>query len=68
MQLSTPLKKLKIASLDEQAKKCFPEKWMSETFSNAEQIKICKQEVHDKYFGKFEAELQKWRDSEQFEY
>ncbi len=54
------------AVLTEQTKKCYPEKWMSESFSNKEQIDICKQEVHDKVFGKFNEEQNKWRDSSMF--
>lgn len=65
---SAPFKKLEIATLNEQAKNCYPEKWMSESFSNAEQVTICKQEVHDKYFGKIEDEQNKWRDSSRFKY
>jgi hypothetical protein len=33
---STPYKKLTAATLNEQSEKCYPEKWMSESFSNAE--------------------------------
>ena len=39
---------------------------MSEGFSNAEQIAICKQEQHDKVFGKLDAEHELVRDSTAF--
>ena len=41
---------------------------MSETFSNEEQINLCKQEVHDKHFGKLEAMQSGLRDSSRFRF
>ena len=39
---SKQLKHMKEAVLEEQAASCYPAKWMSESFSNAEQVAICK--------------------------
>jgi hypothetical protein len=65
---SKQLKHMREAVLEEQAASCYPEKWMSESFSNAEQVAICKQEAHDKVFGKFEAEVKATRQSSSFKY
>lgn len=68
VQNSTHLKHMKEAVIEEQASTCYQEKWMSESFSNAEQIAICKNEVHAKVFGKLEHELEATRQSSSFKY
>ena len=59
---------MRAAVLAEQAEQCYPDKWMSESFSNKEQIEICKQEVHDKHFGAIEHQEQLTRESSFFKY
>ena len=65
---SKKLNRMKAAVLTEQAEECYKDKWMSEAFSNAEQIAICKQEVHDKHFGALDKEEQNLRESSYFRY
>ena len=38
------------------------------SFTNLEQINLCKAEAHEKYFGKFNDALRKHRDSTKFKY
>jgi hypothetical protein len=67
-QHTVPFSKMMAHVLTEQAKECFPDKWMSESFSNKEQIQLCKHEVYDKTFGKFHHEENRIRDSSYFQF
>ena len=68
IRASEPLKRAHVKMLAMQAEQCYPDKWMSQTFSNEEQINICKQDVHDRVFGKLEAYQNGFRDSSRFRF
>lgn len=68
VQASKPLKKMQMAVLKEQAESCYPDKWMSESFSNSEQIQLCKQEVHSKHWGAFDSKVENLRESSHFKF
>lgn len=65
---SKPLKKMQMAVLKEQSETCYPDKWMSDSFSNAEQIELCKQEVYDKHWGPFDTKVDNLRESSHFRF
>jgi hypothetical protein len=52
----------------EVAKTCYPDKWMAEDFTNSQQIKNCRQKVHDQYMGPFETMLENERNSTQYRF
>ena len=66
--LGAPLKKVQRAYLLNVAKDCYPEHHMAEDFTNAEQIKLCREKLHTKYFGSFMTSLENVRLSTQFHY
>ncbi len=45
------------------ASNCFKDKHMAVSFTNMEQINLCKDLEYEKYFGKFDDALHKHRDS-----
>ena len=45
---------------------CYQDRHMAESFTNNEQIEICKADKLDKHMGKFNAEVAKYRDSSKF--
>ena len=51
--LSKPLKKMKAEVLNNW-QTCYKEEHLSDTFTNTEQIDICKQEKYDEVFNKFD--------------
>ena len=68
LRLSAPLKKMQAAYLRDISKNCYQDRHMSESFTNYEQINLCKEEKRTKYFGKFEDRLANLRDSNRFKY
>lgn len=66
--LSKPLKNVQVAMLTEVTSTCYKARWMEESFTNWEQINLCKAEAYNKFFGKFNDALQKHRDSTKFKF
>jgi hypothetical protein len=62
--LSKPLKKIQVAMLSAVGEECYKEKHLSESMPNVEQINICKNEVRTRFMGKFDANVDKHRDTE----
>ena len=60
--LSAPLKKMKAEWLKSITENCYKEEHISDSFTNVEQINICKQETKDDIFGKFNTMLHNHRD------
>jgi len=56
------------AMLTEVTSSCYKARWMEESFTNWEQINLCKSEIYDKYFGKLNDALHKHRDSTKFKF
>lgn len=54
--------------LTEVTSQCYKARWMEESFTNWEQINLCKAEAYEKHFGKFNEALKKHRDSTKFKY
>ncbi len=54
--------------LTEVTSQCYKARWMEESFTNWEQINLCKAEAYEKHFGKFNEALQKHRDSTKFKF
>ena len=44
---------------------CYKEEHLSDTFTNTEQIDICKQEKYDEVFAKYDAMIMNHRESDQ---
>ena len=44
--------------------KCYDAKHISDSFTNIEQINLCKQEQHDETFGQFDKMVKAYRDSD----
>ena len=68
IKLSEPLKKMQIAYLTNATKNCYKEKHLSDSFTNYEQITLCKELERQKIFKNFETMLVKHRDTSQFRY
>lgn len=68
VQNSKALNKMRAAVLRSQAEECYPEKWMSQDFSNAEQIAICKEEVNERIMGALNREYTNVRRSADFRF
>ena len=66
--LSESLKKMQVEYLRNANKNCYQEKHLDDTFTNYEQINLCKALERQKLFGKFESNMHKVRDSSQFKY
>ena len=66
--LGAPLKAVQQKYLREVVKTCYPEKHMAEDFTNSEQIRMCREKTHAKYFGAFETMVENERNSAQFRY
>ena len=66
--LSAPLKKMQAAYLLDVSKNCYPAKYMDDAVPNEEQVKLCKLDKREKYFGKFDEKLNNVRDSNVFKY
>jgi hypothetical protein len=47
---------------------CYQARWLEQSFTNWEQINLCKAEMQEKYFGKFTHSLQSYRDSTRFRF
>ena len=47
---------------------CYQARWMEQSFTNWEQINLCKAEMQTKYLGKFTDALQQYRDSTKFRF
>ena len=59
--LSNPLKKMKAEWLKNITENCYKEEHLSDSFTNSEQIMICKEESKDEIFGKFNTMLNNHR-------
>ena len=57
VKLSDPLKKIHSVWLNRSAKNCYPEKHISDDFTNLEQIKLCKEKTKDHLLGSFLSEV-----------
>ena len=68
VQNSRVLNKMRAAVLNTQAEECYPDKWMSHDFSNAEQIAICKEEVNERIMGALNREYTNVRQSADFRF
>ena len=66
--LAKPLKGMQAALLKDISKNCYKEKHMAPTFTNQEQIDICREQKRVKHFGKFMDELNGRRDSTRFHF
>lgn len=66
--LAAPMKAAQAAMLKDVAANCYKDKWMAESFTNPEQIDLCRDLKREKYFGKFEDKLHNLRDSTRFHY
>ena len=66
--LAKPLKRIQQKFLNEVADTCYPDKWMAPDFTNDQQIILCKDKVHRKYFGGFMDLLENTRNSNQFRF
>ena len=53
VELSDPLKKIHSVWLTKTAKSCYPEKHISDDFTNMEQIKFCREKAKDNLLGNF---------------
>ena len=62
--ISPALKKMKLAYFEKVADQCYPDKWLSESFTNQEQIDLCKAEKNDAVFGKLNKMIQNHRQSD----
>jgi hypothetical protein len=66
--LSLPMKAAYRQVLSETQAHCFKEKHMALTFTNMEQINLCRELKYEKHFGKFDDIMHKMRDSTRFRY
>ena len=64
--LSAPLKKMHATYLENARENCYQEKHISDDFTKAEQIDLCKREQHQALFGEWTNEQKKHRDSDVF--
>lgn len=67
-KLSEPLKKMQADYLTAVSKGCYKEKHMSDSQPNMEQIALCKEQEHEKVFGRFERMYAAHRDSARFRF
>ena len=67
-RLAAPLKKMQAAYLLDVSNNCYPAKYMNDAMPNEEQVKLCKLDKRDKYFGKFDEKLNNVRNSNVFKY
>ena len=56
---------MKLDYFEQVAAECYPEKWLSDNFTNQEQIKLCKAEKHEAIFGALEKMMFNHRKSDQ---
>lgn len=68
VRLAKPLKGAKIALLKDITSNCYQARWTEQSFTNWEQINLCKAELQEKYFGKFTDALANHRDSTKFKF
>ena len=62
--LSPALKKMKVEYYTNVTNNCYQDKHISDSFTNVEQIELCKNEEHEAIFGKYEQNLKNYRDSD----
>ncbi len=62
-RMSGPLKKMQVEYLTQATNNCYKEQHLSDSFTNYEQILICKEAERQKVFNKFEKMLVSHRDS-----
>ena len=67
-RLSEPLKKLYAEYLTTANKNCYKEKHISDSFTNLEQISLCKDLERQKLFGNFDRMVANHRDGARFKY
>ena len=68
MELSDPLKKIHSVWLSRSAKNCYPEKHVSDDFTNLEQINLCREKIRDNLLGNFFQEVHKRRAKDGYDY
>lgn len=47
---------------------CYPDKWMNADMPNEPQVSLCRQETREKFYGKWEHEVNATRDSTRFRF
>ena len=62
--LSPALKKMKIEFLTRVGEHCYPDRHISDDFTNEEQIDLCKKDQYKKIFGEYERNLVNYRESD----
>ena len=62
--ISPAMKRMKVAYLESVQADCYQPRHISDSFTNVEQIALCKQEKHAEYFGTFQSNLMNYRDSD----
>ena len=55
---------MKVSYFNQVASDCYPDKWLSESFTNQEQINLCKSEKGEAIFGNLERMIQNHRQSD----
>lgn len=63
VRLSEPLKKMQAEYLSNATRNCYQDKHLSDSFTNLEQINLCKDMERQKIFGNFEKFYANHRDS-----
>ena len=66
--LAAPLKKVQQAYLRDVVKNCYAEKHMDPTFTNSEQIELCRSQMHANHWQKFATTVENARDSTAFRF
>ena len=66
LMYSDQLKKMEAAALTRSAKNCYKDKWISDDWTNLEQINHCKNKVRDKILGDFEERLHNTRNENKY--
>ena len=62
--ISPALKRMKQGYFEQTQEKCYDPKHISDTFTNVEQINLCKQEQYDEVFGAYQQMVKNHRESD----
>ena len=63
--MSTPLKRMKVAYLQAVVQDCYKPQHISDDFTNEEQIMLCKKDKHEQVFGEYLKTYRNHRQSDQ---
>ena len=63
--ITPALRRMKLDYLEQVQADCYQDKWLSDSFTNTEQIELCKDEKHEQTFGKLETMIRNHRTSDQ---